>query len=128
MDMTEREQMIYSAFRQAALRNERAPTVKALCALAKVTQRTIKKDTDNLERAGMLRVENCSPNRIAHFPDGLSTLSVFSYDVGDRVDELAEHAANGASLAKCERLMGVSSHFIRRAWRRICDDLGPQAV
>ncbi|MDE2107080.1 MAG: hypothetical protein KGL39_58275 [Patescibacteria group bacterium] len=128
MNMTEREQLLYDAFRQAALRNERAPTMEVLCALAKVTRRTIKKDTDNLERAGLLRIENCSPNRIAHFPDGLSTLGVFRYDVGDRLDELAEHIANGASLTKCERLMGVSKHFIRRAWRRICDDLGPQAV
>ena len=127
----QRDQLVFDTIVAAARAGEACPTNEALAEAAGLSATSsLVKSLGRLADLGLIHVERTSArSRVVHIPSmGLQTAHADALDMATVCDPLADLVAQGVPLYTAGKRLGLSPGAITRAWRRICDELGPQAI
>lgn len=124
-----RDQIILGAIIAAARAGDACPTNEVLTeALGAASTSTVVESLQRLSDLGLIRIERTSArSRVVRIPSiGLQTARPDA--LAHVCAPLADLVAQGVPLYTAGKRLGLSPGAIARAWQRIRDELGPQAV
>ena len=129
MTPTDIRTKMLAALYKAAKAGEECPTNADLARLAKCGVGTAIKTIAALEADGAIVVVRTRNFRVVRFPTcSTARQPAPFYNQPTRMDELAEHVAEGATVQQAALAMGITDDHAMKMWRIIVAGLGRQAA